>query len=302
MEQNKISQKNFHNVEAYILTENDLEPFYPLLPREHCKADLDPEFAILGAVGMDEKGTYHAIGAMVLRIVRNDMLLLKWMLVSPQYQHQGVGYTLMNLAQDIAKEIKMQIVGNFSQDKNEGEEGIVYRYLKKNDFVIYPEAARSYYTTLEEVGKEAFFAKQMKGNHVMLLEEVPSHMIIALYHELKEKGQLFIGTISKKNVLSEISLVVVKEGIIRACIIFREIRKEEIELAFVYTESKSTAQMPLLLIQAYQVVKEKYPPTTELVIPCVSESSSRLVEALVPTAKIERVAYSVQWLPRTTLK
>lgn len=78
------------------------------------------------------------------------------MLVSPQYQHQGVGYTLMNLAQDIAKEMKMQIVGNFSQDKNEGEEGIVYRYLKKNDFVIYPEAARSYYTTLEEVGKEAF--------------------------------------------------------------------------------------------------------------------------------------------------
>lgn len=97
-------------------------------------------------------------------------------------------------------------------------------------------------------------------------------------------------------------MVVVKEGIIKACVIFREIRKEEIELAFVYTESKSTAQMPLLLIQAYQVVKEKYPPTTELVIPCVSESSSRLVEALVPTAKIERVAYSVQWLPRTTLK
>ena len=40
-------------------------------------------------------------------------------------------------------------------------------------------------------------------------------MIIALNHELKEKGQLFIGPISKKNVLSEISLVVVKEGIIK---------------------------------------------------------------------------------------
>ena len=43
--------------------------------------------------------------------------------------------------------------------------------------------------------------------------DVPQVTLLA--HELKEKGQLFIGPISKKNVLSEISLVVVKEGIIK---------------------------------------------------------------------------------------
>ena len=71
------------------------------------------------------------------------MLLLRWMLVSPEHQHQGIGYTLMELAQNIAQEMKMQIVGNFSQKAQLGKEGPVYGFMKHNDFAIYAEGARS---------------------------------------------------------------------------------------------------------------------------------------------------------------
>lgn len=293
---------DFIEVDAYILRADDLEVFYPLLPQEHRKAEIEGQFAILGAVGTDAKGIRHACGVMVLKVVRDDMLLLRWMLVSPEHQHQGIGYTLMELAQNIAQEMKMQIVGNFSQKAQLGKEGPVYGFMKHNDFAIYAEGARSYTVSLSRIGEEAFFKRRTQDDDIMTLEETPSRLIMLLNHRLAEKGQLLIGPISKEDVLADISLVVERNGKIQSCIIFRKISEKEIELAFVYTDSKSSVRLPLLLIHAYHLLQEKYAPDTELVIPCVTDASCRLVETLIPSARILLESYSVQWLPQNRLE
>ena len=296
------TKQNLVNAEVYILMDEEVTPFLPLLPEDNCKADPGAGFVILGAIGTDPEGVSHACGAMVLKIVREDMLLLRWLLVSPKYQCQGIGSKMMIYAQEIAKEMGMQIVGNFSQKPKEGKEGMIYRFLRQRDFVIYPEKARSYTVTLDEIGKEDFFKKEIKKINYITLEEASSHMIIDLNHELSEKGLLFIGPISKENILSDISLMIEKQGEVQSCIIFRSIGESELELAFLYTDSKASVQMPILLIQAYQILKEKYPLETTVVIPCVTEASTRLVETLLPLAKKDRVAYSVQWLPEKILE
>lgn len=293
---------NFVKVDAYILREDDLEAFYPLMPEEHRKADIEGEFAILGAVGTDAEEICHACGVMILKVVRDDMLLIRWMLVAPQHQNQGIGYALMDLAQSIGREMNMQLVGNFSQKAKLGKDGSVYSFMKHNDFAIYAEGARSYTVSLGEIGKEAFFQRSTKGSDVMTLEETPSRMIMVLNHRLAEKGLLLIGPISKEDVLADISLVVERDKRIQSCIIFRKINEEEIELAFVYTDSKGSVQLPLLLLHAYQLLKEKYDSDTKLVIPCVTEASCKLVETLIPSARILLESYSVQWLPGKVLE
>lgn len=288
---------NFEKIEAFVLTEEVIPAFYPLLPGERRKADIDEEFVILGAIGIDRDEVRHACGTMVLKVVREDILLLTWMLVAAKYQRQGVGYALMDLAQDIAKEMKMQIIGTFSQKAEEGKDGSIYRFFKNNDFAIYNEGAKSYSIPIDKIGEEDFFKKSRRGSGYMTLEETPSGMIMDLNRELTEKGLLLIGPISKEETLANVSLVNVDHGKIQTCVIFRDIDETAVELAFVYTESKGSMQMPLLLMQAYQILKEHYLPETEVVIPCVTEVSCKLVETLIPSAKATLVSHRVQWIP-----
>lgn len=290
-------QNYFDKIEAFVMTEEVIAAFYPLLPGEHRKAAMDEEFVILGAVGTDKEGVRHACGTMVLKVAREDILLLSWMLVAAKYQRQGVGYALMNLAQDIAREMKMQVIGTFSQKAEEGKEGSIHRFLKNNGFAIYDEGAKSYSIPMGKIGEEEFFRKSRKGNGYMTLEETPSGMIMDLNRELAEKGLLLIGPISKEENLADVSLVNVENGKIQTCVIFRAIDETAVELAFVYTGSKGSVQMPLLLAHAYQTLKEHYPSETELVIPCVTEVSCKLVEILLPSAKEVMVSYRVQWMP-----
>lgn len=293
---------DFVKIDTYVLGAEDLRAFYPLLPEEHRKTDLDEEFAILGAVGTDTEGVQHACGVMVLKIVREDMLLLRWMLVAPACQRQGIGYALMDLAQGIAEEMQMQIVGNFSQKVGEGKDGAVYRFMKHNDFSIYAEGAKSYSVPLGRIGEEDFFQRDGRSKGIITMAEASSVMIMAMNRELMEKGLLFIGPVSKEDILADVSLVEVVNGEIQSCVIFREINEKTVELAFVYTDSKGSVKMPLMLIQAYHLLKEKYPAETELVIPCVTDSSCKLVETLAPSAEVTLTSYSVQWMPNKGLE
>lgn len=296
-----MTQQNLEKIEAYVLTEDMITAFYPLLSEEHRNADIEEELVILGAEGTDSTGVLYACGTMVLKAVREDMLLLTWVLVAPKYRRQGAGYALMNLAQDIAKEMKMQIVGTFSQKVKDGKEGAVYRFMKNNRFTIYNEGAKSYSISVGKVGEEVFFRKARVGSGTMSLEETPSGILMDLNRELAEKGLLFIGPISKEESLSKISMVHVEQGKIQSCIIFKALDKTAVELAFLYSGEKNSVHMPLLLIEAYQKLKESVSPETELVIPCVTETSCKLVETLIPSARETLVSYRVQWIPESDM-
>lgn len=63
-------QNNFGKIEAFVLTEEVIPAFYPLLPQEYRKADIDEEFVILGAVGTDQKEVRHACGVIRKRRLR----------------------------------------------------------------------------------------------------------------------------------------------------------------------------------------------------------------------------------------
>ena len=53
--------------------------------------------------------------------------------------------------------------------------------------------------------------------------------------------------------------------------------------------------MPGLLRQAYQLLSRQYPAETEVVIPCVTDTSRRLVEKLLPSAAVSLVTFSAQY-------
>lgn len=287
----------FKKMDAVIVTVEEIKSFYPLLPEEYQKEDIEEEFIILGAVGEDSEGIYHAVGTMVLKAVHEDTLLLQWMLVAPNAQRQRAGYVMMELARQIAREMQMQILGSFSQKAGEKKEGAFYHFLKHNHFTIYNEGAKSFSISLEQLSKEAFFKKQAKGSGYLPLGEASTVMIMELNHRLWEKGLLLAGPISREECMADISMVHEEHGRIEACIIFRGIKEDVIELSFLYAGSKGSVHMPLLLLHGYQNLKEKVEPKTRLLIPCVTEVSCKLVETLAPSAEVILESYRMQWVP-----
>ncbi len=289
----------FIQTEVFLLTGDNMEAFFPLLPEEYQTASIAEGTVLLGAAGEDSDGVKHACAAMVLEMLDEEAFVLHWMLTAPQYQRQGIGTALFQLAAEIVNELDMQILCTFCEknDPEKAEAGAVYGFLEKQGFALCRQEGRAYSITLDRIGEESFFAqKRKKVSGLIPLQEVSDKLLTVFNHTLEKQGQLLIGPISKKTALADVSLVDMEEdGDIQGCAIFRSLGEDAAELAFLYTSRKGSVRMPLMLLQAYALMRERFLPQTKLVIPCVTEASHKLVKTLLPTATVTHISYSGRW-------
>lgn len=280
-------------MEAFALTEENVQAFFTLLPEEFQEPELDESIILLGAADTDTEGERHACGVMVLRVVNDETLVIPWLLTAPKYQRRGAGTAMLELAMELAGQMSMQLLCVFSSGVEVGQNTPVYRFFQKHDFVLEVREAKAYSIPVEKLNKEKFFQRELKpSSGTMTLEETPVKMIADLNRTLEKQNQLLDGPISKKHSVGNLSLVQVENGVITACVIFRELGRHKVELSFAYSGKKAPMQMPLLLLRAHKLLNQQYGPETELVIPCVTEVSRKLVEALVPSAAVTHVSYS----------
>lgn len=295
-------RKGFVRTEAFLLTAENTEAFFPLLPEEYQTRNPEDGVILLGAAGEDSDGVKYACGAMVLEMLNEDAFLLHWMLTAPQYQRQGIGTALFALAADIAAELDMQIFCTFSErlpsENTEAQTGAMYQFLEKQGFTLQEQGGRAYRIELGQLAQESIFrSDRKKVSGIIPLQDVSDRLLTQLNQTLAEHGQQFIGAISGKNAMSDVSLVDVDAEGIQGCVIFRRLSENAIELAFLYTSRKGSVRMPLMLMYAEELLKERFSPQTELIIPCVTEASHKLVSKLIPTAAVTHVSYSGRWEP-----
>ncbi|MBR6766920.1 MAG: GNAT family N-acetyltransferase [Clostridia bacterium] len=286
-------------MEVFSLTKENVQAFYPLLPEEFRKPEADESIILLGAAETDTMGENRACGAMVLKVINNNTVLINWLLVDPKYQGRGAGTGMLKLAMEVAGQMSMGIFCIFSAEAKAGPGAPIYHFFQKHGFSMEAREAKTYSIRLGELAKEAFFQREQKSDDgIRTLEETPLKLITELNHTLVEKNHLPYGYISKEQAVSDVSLVHVDNESITACVIFRELGEGTVELSFAYSGKRGTLQLPMLLLRAQSLFSRRYGQEKELVIPCVTEVSRKLVEALVPSAVVIRVSFGAYWSPK----
>lgn len=285
-------------MKTYALTQENISAFYPLLPDETIVPDLDAGVVVLGAVDENADGTQQACGALVLEAADETTWFVRWLLVAPEYQRRGAGSALMELAMEIAASLDMQLYCVFSADPDNAENSPLYRLFGKHRFVLLPRAACSYTISLGEMAKEDFFQRESRpGPGIMTLKDTPAAMLNAMNRSLELKGLLYVDPISTRWAMDDISLICADGDEVVACVIFDKLDEHTIRLAFVYAASKASMRLPMILLQAGRLLQERFSPDTQLVIPCVSDSSRKLAEKLLPSARVSLCTFSAQVKP-----
>lgn len=286
-------------MEAYVLTNNNVPAFYALLPEEYHKTEYEDGIVVLGVVKPSEDGEdAQACGTLVLEMLDDNIFLLKWILVSRDYRNQGAGTTLLDLACDIAAQMDMQIYGIFSEEISAVKEGGMYRLFDRYGFHIQERDAKSYSISIGEIGKEEFFEKQYKNSDkIVTLDRVTNQQINALNNTLFDQNIMYVGPISKNWTVNDVSVAYIENDVIMACVLYEQVSEDVVRLAYAYSHNKKAPYMPLLLHKTYQLLQDKYAADVQLVIPCVTEVSQKLVEKLMPSARAELITYSAQIKP-----
>ena len=284
-------------MKTFALTQENISAFSPLLPDENIIPDLDAGLIVLGAALENAAGQLQACGTLILEAADEDTWFLRWLLVSPEYRRQGTGSALMELAMEVAAALDMQLYCVFSGVPGE-EHTPLYTLLEKHGFVIRPREAKSYAVSLEEMAGEEFFRRESRpGPGVMLLKDAPSSVITAMNRDLEQRGLLYVDPISTQWALGDISLICTDKDAAVACVIFDRIDENTLRLAYVHADGKASMRLPMLLLQANKLLQDNFSPDTQLVIPCVSESSRKLAEKLLPCAWVTLETYSAQAKP-----
>ena len=117
-------------MEAFLITEEIVKEFYPLLPREFQKKETEEDVILLGAAEMAADGENRACAAMVISVANDSTLLINWIMVAPEYRNRGAGSAMMELLQDLAKQMNMDILCVFSQEFGL-ESSDLYCFLEK---------------------------------------------------------------------------------------------------------------------------------------------------------------------------
>lgn len=284
-------------MEAFSITNENIEVFYPLLPEEFQKQEIDENIVLLGAAQTNDAGENHACATMVISVAGDSLLLINWILVAPEYRNLGAGTAMMELLQDLAKQMNMKVIAVFSQE-SEANESDLYRFFNKYGFNISERESKEYSVFLSELDKsESLNREQTNQKGIVKLKDVTPRMIAELNKTLAEQGMLLSGPISKEYCISDISIVHVENDSITSCVVFRELGDKTIELSFTYSGKRAPMQMYSLLVHAKHLLCQRYDADTELVIPCVTVVSRKLAEAFIPSARVSLISYIAQWQP-----
>ena len=283
---------------TFALTQDTVQAFYPLLPEQDISLDPESGTVVLGAAEELEDGDAQACGALILEAADENTFFLRWLLVAPEYQRRGAGSALLMLAMEVAAALDMQIFCVFSADPGDAENAPLFQLFSKHGFYLQPRESRSYAISLGEMAKEAFFQRESRpGPGIMALKDTPAAVLNAMNRTLEQKGLLYVDPISSNWAMDDVSLICTDGDEAVACAIFDRIDEHTIRLAYVHADSKASMRLPMILLQANQLLQERFSPDTQLVIPCVSDTSRKLAEKLLPSARVSLCTFSAQAKP-----
>lgn len=282
-------------MEVFVLTSENVEAFYPILPDNIKETNLREGIVLLGASEVNTEGQEQACGALVLQRFNDVTWVIKWILVSPEFTRRGIGSALLETAKDICEQMQMQLFCLFSEAP---EEYTLRGLFEKSGFELKEKNGKNYSVSIGELGYAEYFEKkQSADSKIKVLSEVSQRQLDEFNRAIYKEGKLFVNPIDKQWPLQDVSVVYVENKKILACVIMEQIEEGVVSLSFACAQEKAAMRLFLLLYRAQELLREKYPPETELVIPCVTGVSRKLAETILPNAHVTLQSYSARWMP-----
>ena len=282
-------------MEVFVLTNENVEAFYPILPDNIKETNLREVMVLLGASEVNTEGQEQACGAIVLQQFNDVTWVIKWILVSPEFTRRGIGSALLETAKDICEQMQMQLFCLFSEAP---EEYTLRGLFEKSGFELKEKNGKNYSVSIGELGYAEYFEKkQSADSKIKVLSEVSQRQLDEFNRAIYKEGKLFVNPIDKQWPLQDVSVVYVENKKILACVIMEQIEEGVVSLSFACAQEKAAMRLFLLLYRAQELLREKYPPETELVIPCVTGVSRKLAETILPNAHVTLQSYSARWMP-----
>lgn len=283
---------------TFILDAESIQAFYPLLPDEYILPDPEGGLVVLGAVEENDDGTEKACGVLLMETLDEETWNISWLLVAPDARRRGAGAELMTQAEEVAAVTDKYLYCAFSEEVEQGEAGAIYSLFANRGYLMGNTGSCTYSISLGEMTREEFFCRESKSvSGLMKLNEVSDVSLAAMNRDLAQKGLMYVQPISARWALGDVSLIYMKDNTAMACAIFEQIGESCVQLSFVYADPSASMRLPLVLLKAHELLREKFGPETELVIPCVTETSRKLTKKLLPSAKVALRAYSALGKP-----
>lgn len=278
---------------TFMLDAENIQAFYPILPDEHILPDIEGGLVVLGAVEENNDGTEKACGALVMETLDDETWNISWLLVAPDARGRGAGTQLMEEAEEVAAVTDKYLYCAFSEEVEQGEAGALYSLFANRGYLMEETRGSVYSITLKDMAQEEFFRRESKpAAGLKTLNEVSDVHLAAMNRDLAQKKRLYVPPISARWALGDVSVVSMKDNTVEACAIFEQIAEDCVRLAFAYADPNASMRLPGMLLKAHGLLQKKFPPETELVIPCVADVGRKLTEKILPGAKRVLQGYS----------
>jgi len=282
-------------MEIFVLTKEHEQAFYPILPDNMTATNLREGIVLLGACEVNAEGVEQACGSMVLQQINDVTWVIKWIFVSPDFTRRGIGSALLETAKNLCEQMQMQLFCLFSE---ETEMYALRGLFEKAGFELKEKEGKSYSVSVGQVGYAEYFEKKQSADaKIKVLSQVSQKQLDEFNRAMYKEGKLFVNPLDKQWPLQDVSVVYVENKKILACVIMEQLEENIVSLSFACAQEKAAMRLFLLLYKAQELLREKYPPETELVIPCVTGVSRKLVETILPNAQVTLQSYSARWMP-----
>lgn len=272
----------------YTLDNDSVGIFRHLLPPTG--VTLDEDTYLIGAAEFNEDHKFVPMGVIVGKFT-NDILMIDWLYVHPQFRRQGIADALMRrflMAFSRVEDAEGVII---IVDKT--DEGIV-EFLEKYGFEDIPIKGFGQYTC-----RLSDCNIRVEGNEaasIVRLCDVSNRQLTRFNEELYENEAASEGItppIVREN-YSENSAVYIKDNKIQAALLLNE-TSDYVEVKWMYVSPAAKVGAILLIRSVMNNLKQDYPNDTDIYIGIISDTVDGIVAGIFPNAKKSSDAAAYFW-------
>ena len=212
--------------------------------------------------------------------------------VSPEYRRRGGGRMLLEALEQVltgqVKTIQLSVVLAGPEMET------LPRFLEGTGFYVEPDRemeGRIYCITLGEIAHQTFFAGNKRGRGTPVCQADESALSLAEKYALAEQLPLPPGGLRGEKVDREVSVVWEQDGRVEAWVEVDKSWPGGLTVSSVCSWSKDPIAVPSLLRAAMARARALYPPQTPVVIEAGGGVAERLVQVLLPGARVVSRTY-----------
>lgn len=266
-------------METTMVGKADLE-FYGDFMLSEPRAMLENGWPLI-ALGLTEKDVACGI---LTGYVSGGVFNITTLYVAPDYRRKGGGTLLLQHLCEILRQIPGLLAVSAEYTVTHNEHRLLESFFDKLGFEPEETEQVIYSAPLEKIAGSRFFMNLGDAplpDYILPFSEIPSIYLQMLDNRLSDNGvDLLEEPLTKAKLDRDLSLGVIENGQVTACVIFDHSFNGQLTLAYADTGSNPPSVFATLIRSAFRLVMNKYPPNTPVVVQTITPVSAQLIQRI----------------------